>query len=130
MTLSKAPTWSGDPPAAAKSCALRSSVDLPDCHFLSNSGRAWVQHASRLVGQLLRECARQLSLPDIMFELERVRLELADSFAQLFNRHRVFIVHPAERLLIEVHLHHGGCLGAFDAEMAGNLTLGLLHLVE
>ena len=49
-----------------------------------------------------REEAGQLSLTHIFLEFAGVSVELADSFAQLFDRHGVFVVHPAERLLVQV----------------------------
>ena len=40
----------------------------------------------------------------VLFQLAGVAIEFADAFGQFLRRHRVFVVHPAESLLIQVQL--------------------------
>ena len=40
----------------------------------------------------------------VLFQVACVTIKLADAFGELVGRHGVFVVHPAERLLVEVQL--------------------------
>ena len=72
---------------------------------------------------LLRDEAGQLSRTHIFLEFAGVSVELADSLAQLFDRHGDFVVLPAERFLVQVKLLGIRISGRFPgpARTLGNL---------
>src|SRR5262245_42325502 len=70
----------------------------------------------------------RLELPGVLFELARVRVEFADPFAQLLDRHGIVIVHPAERLLVQVNLHRLSRLGGLRTQASRDLAVARLEL--
>src|SRR5258708_38615450 len=78
----------GVPIAAGPAWSTCSVFSVSSCSILPPSSRGVCIHALE-------------PLPDKLFELLRVGVELAYALGRLFRRHRIFIQHPAEFLLIQ-----------------------------
>ena len=69
-------------------------------------------------------------LGDELLELDQIGIEAADAVGQLFGGHGVFVEHPAERLLVEMHALELLGAGGLDRELAGERSLCALQLAE
>src|SRR5579885_324628 len=65
-----------------------------------------------------------------LFQFSRIRVELPDSLAQLVHRHGVFVVLPAEGLLVQMQLLALALLGAFHGQGGLQFILFLVQLVQ
>src|SRR5262245_6719234 len=71
-----------------------------------------------------RTAKRKWSVPDgllhlaqrVLLQLAGVGVEAADALAEFIDRHRVRVVQPAERLLVEMELLAVGALRCLDAQ--------------
>src|ERR1700690_3335278 len=65
-----------------------------------------------------------------IFQVVGVTIELADALRQFLCRHRVFVVHPAECLLIQMDAFFLAGFRQCRVELALQRSLGLLEVVE
>src|SRR5271170_8458261 len=87
-------------------------------------------------GAVTEYAERSLRLPDFLGDLGKrkvlqvagIAIELADPLCQLLRSHRVFVVHPAKCLLVEVETLFLACLRFCRIEFTLQRSLGLLQL--
>src|SRR6266478_9147942 len=74
-------------------------------HHAISRNAASDERATLLVNHA-RECRSPDSFGNLgqreLFEVKRVTVKFADAFGELFRRHCVLVVHPAEGLLVQV----------------------------
>src|SRR5262249_58411063 len=66
----------------------------------------------------------------VLLQLFGISIELANALGQLFGRHGVFVVHPAECFFTQAQLWLFACLRRGGIKLALHRTLGLFELIE